>query len=256
MQVLTGALGAVGNPEAQAALVSAIKARPTDWPALSMLIPALDEASVPTLLAEETIQELGRQSQNPDIASTAQLTLGSMARNLAETSPERATSIVDSLIKQIDSSASADTTRQLLLALGNAGSAQAYPTVVRFMTDSSPALRGAAASALRWVASDRVDAQLTSVLTSDPEATVRREAAIALGFRQMTNDSFEAQKRAFLADQDDKVRLTLLRNLWKAQQAFPEALKLVKGAAMNDASQDVRKAATDILATNQEIDAK
>src|SRR5258705_8917523 len=73
MRVLTGALSVVGNPAAQAALVSAIKARSTDWPALSMLIPALDEASAPTPLAEETTRELASQSPNPDIASTAQL---------------------------------------------------------------------------------------------------------------------------------------------------------------------------------------
>jgi len=246
MRVLTGALGAIGNPEAQAALVGAIKARSTDWPALSMLIPSLNDAGAPTLLAEETIRELASQSPNPDIASTAQLTLGAMARNVAETSPERATMIVDSLIKQINSSPSAVTTRLLLLALGNAGSGKAYSTIAKFTSDSSPALRVAAAAALRWVDSDQADTQLIRVLTTDPESAVRLEAATALGFRQIKASSFEAQKQAFAMDKDEKVRLALLRNLWKGRSVFPEARELIEKAATSDASEEVRKAATEL----------
>ena len=248
MRVLTGALGAVGHQQAQAALVSAIRARSTDWPALSVLIPALNEASSPTQLAEDTVRDLAFQSPNAEIASTAQLTLGTMARNLAETSPERATKIVELFIKQIESSPSFEVTRQMLLALGNSGSTNAYSTISRFMTDSSPALRAAAAGALRWVASDQIDALLTRSLTSDPEASVRLESAVALGFREMTEGTFGAQKQAFLTDKNDKVRLALLSNLWKVHQAFPEVRKLVKEAATKDASQNVRKAAGDIMA--------
>ena len=251
MRVLVGALGAVGNQEAQAALVNAIKARSTDWPALSMLIPALNEAGAPTPLAEETINELARQSPNPDIASTAQLTMGAMAHNLNQTSPDRGRKIVDSLIKQIDSSSSADTTRLLLLALGNAGSARAYSTIARFTTDPSPSLRAAAASALRWVDSDQTDPQLIKVLISDAEPSVRLEAAIAFGFRKIDAKSFEAQKRALTIENDEKVRLALLRNLWKGRAAFPEARKLIEQAASSDTSEDIRKTAAGLLATDQ-----
>jgi len=174
-----------------------------------------------------------------------------MARNLANTSPERATRIVDSIIKQIDLSSSVDTTRQLLLALGNAGSAQAYPTIARFTTDSSPLLRAASASALRWVDSDQSSALLIKLLSSDPEPSVRLEAARALGFRQINANSFEAQKQSFAIEKDEKVRLALLRNLWKARAVFPEARQLIEKAATSDVSEDVRKASTELLATDQ-----
>ena len=68
----------------------------------------------------------------------------------------------------------------------------------------------------------------------------------------MTDNTFEAQKQAFMIDKDDKVRLALLSNLWKVHQAFPEARKLVKEAATKDTSGDVRKAAEDIMAINPE----
>src|SRR5581483_10192583 len=235
MRVLTGALGAVGNSEAQAALVTAIKARPTDWPALSMLIPALNQASIPTPVAEAAIRELASQSQNPEIASTAQLTLGAMARNLSNTSPGRAANIVDSLVNQINSSTSPDTTRQLLLALGNAGSVKAYSTIARFTTDSLPGVRAAATAALRFINTDQAEKQLIKILGSDSDPSVRLEAANAFGYRQVNASSFAAQRQAFATDKDDKVRLSLLNNLWNVRRAFPEARKLVQEAAAKDA---------------------
>src|SRR5262249_5019458 len=152
---------------------------------------------------------------------------------------------------QVDSSSSTDTTRLLLLALGNAGSARAYSTIARFTADSSPAVRAAAATALRWIDSDQAGSQLIKVLTSDSEAGVRLEAATALALRKTDTTSFEAQKRALALDDDDKVRSALLRNLWKSRVIFPEARRLVETAATSDSSEDVRKTAKELLATDQ-----
>jgi HEAT repeats len=247
IRILTGALSAIGHREAQAAFVTAIRAHAQDWPALAMLIPALSQASSPTQLAEDTLHDLAFNSPNPDIASTAQLSLGSMARNLAETSPERTARIVEQFIKQIESSRYTDVTSQTLLVLGNAGAVQAFPTVARFMTDSSTALRAAAATALRWIESDQADVLLTKALGSDPDAGVRLEAAVALGFREMSEATLRAQKQALLKDKDEKVRLAVLNNLWKAHEAFPEVRRLVKQVAAKDVSKNVRKAAEEIV---------
>jgi sulfur relay (sulfurtransferase) DsrC/TusE family protein len=71
---------------------------------------------------------------------------------------------------------------------------------------------------------------------------------MALGFREMSAASFAEQKRIFLTDKEDQVRLAVLRNLWRAHQAFPEVRRLVKEAAGKDRSPEVRKAATAIIA--------
>jgi len=248
MRVLAGALGAVGRPEAQAALATAIKSRSADWRALSSLIPTLGMVESPTQLAEDTLLDLASSSPIPDIASTAQLSLGIMARNLTGTSPERAAKIVDLFIGKIGASPSQDTTRQLLLALGNAGSARALPTITQFITDPSAAVRSAAVLALRFIDSSQADDLLIKALTSDPEDTVRLEAATALKFREMNADTFEAQKRVFLTDNAVSVRLAVLNNLWQAHEKFPEAYKLVKRAAVKDVSKDVHQAAANIIA--------
>ena len=247
-RILTGALGAVGHRDAQAALVMAIRARRQDWPGLSLLIPALAGVPAPAQITEDLLVELAFDSTSSEIASTAQLGLGGIARNLAETSPERAASIVDRFVKQLQPSVTADAVRQILLVLGNTGSARALPTIARYTVDPSPALRAAAVGGLRWIASDQVDPMLIKSLTSDAEAEVRLEAAAALGFREMTEPLAKAQEQAFVTDSDENTRLALLRNLWKAHKAFPEVRKLVKQASIDDRSQEVRKAAAQIVA--------
>jgi hypothetical protein len=249
MRTLTAALGAVGHARAQQALVNALRARPQDNAALRLFIPALGEASRPTPLAEAALRDLAFDSSNSsgrETAAMAQLALGAMAQTLATTAPERAKSLVERFLKELVSASSEQAIRQWLLVLGNAGADQSLPAIARFTDHPSPTLRAAAVSSLRWIEAGRADELLAKALTSDPEATVRAEAAAALSHREMNAATFEAQKRAFQTDKAVNVRLTLLRNLWRAQGTFPEARKLVEAAA-KDESKEVRKQAQAIL---------
>lgn len=250
MRTLTAALGAIAHTEAQQALVNAMRARRQDNAALRLLIPALGEASKPATLAEEELRDLAFGSSNSagqEIASMAQLALGAMAQTLATTAPDRAKSLVERFLKELASASSDQAIRQWLLVLGNAGADQALPAIARFTDHPSPALRAAAVSSLRWIEEGRADELLAKALTSDPEATVRSEAAAALSSREMNAVTFEAQKKAFQADKATNVRLTLLRNLWRAQGTFPEARTLVEAAAAKDESKEVRKQALAIM---------
>jgi HEAT repeat protein len=249
MRVLAEALGAVGHTRAQEALVSAIRARPDDWPALAILIPALGTLISPTDKAEQTLRELANSSR-PEIASTAQLSLGIMARDMSEDAPERAARIVEWASHELESAPSAEAKRQMLLVLGNAGSARSLPAVASYLRDPEPTLRAAAASALRWIPPGEADRLLLTALASDADADVRLEAAIALGLRATEGANFAVQKQVFFADGDVKVRLAVLRNLWKARESFPEARRLVREAAAKDTAAAVRKAAAEIIADN------
>jgi HEAT repeat protein len=122
------------------------------------------------------------------------------------------------------------------------------PTITPFIADPSAAVRSAAVLALRFIDSSQADDLLIKALTSEPEDTVRLEAATAMKFREMNADTFEAQKRVFLTDNAVSVRLAVLNNLWQAHEKFPEAYKLVKRAAVKDGSKDVRKVSTNIIA--------
>jgi len=248
MSILPKALSINGHPQAQAALVEAIRAHSRDKSVLFQLLPSLATVDEPTPESEKTLMDLAFNSPVPEITSMAQLALGAQARRVARSSPERADKIVERFIQEIQSSSSPDQIRQLLLALGNAGSARALAEILRFATDPSPELRAIALHALRFIDSPEAEVTLVSALTSDKENSVRLAAAEALGFREMTKAMFKAQKEAFLKDPDANVRLRVLQNLWKVHEAFPEVRRLVKQAATNDSSKDVRKAAADIMA--------
>jgi HEAT repeat protein len=242
-RVLTEALGAVGSTQAQAALVSAVEARSGEWPALYQLIPALGLGANPTPEAVATIRGLAFASPDPRIASTAQLALGTMARNATGSSPERAAEIVDLILAHVDSASFAHDPGQLLLVLGNTGSERALPTITRFTDHAVSEVRAAAATALRFVETARAEALLLRMLSSDQDGAVRAAAAYALSFRALTHDAFQAQKTALLNDTDKDVRLAVLSNLGKALGARPEISSIIERVAREDPAPDVRDAA-------------
>jgi len=248
MRIISGALGVVGHPQAQVALVNAIRAHLNDSTVLLELVQNLGLVDSPTILTENTLRDLAANSKDKNVHAAALLALGNMARNLSAKSPARADKIVDWVIEEARSSSSEERMKLFLLVLGNSGSVRALPTIIRFVDNPSPVLRSAAVSGLRWIGSSKADNLLAQVLTSDPSTSVRVEAAFALSFRKLNSATFQAQKKAFLEDEAVLVRLAVLKNLWQVHKSFTEVCRLVRDAAINDPSKDVRKVAAEIIA--------
>jgi HEAT repeat protein len=238
--ILTRALGSIGNAQAQAALVAAINARPGDLVAVSNLIPTLAETPDPSVAAEAVIRQLSTGPADDSISATALLALGSMAHGLAKKSPARSSKIVHDLLRQTTVNQPEGHTHDLIEALGNTQSAVAIAALTAFTKNPAPQLRAAALDALRFMRSPGVDGLLLKGL-GDADGTPRLEAAYALSYRKMTAESFAAQKKALLADDNEKTRAVLLSNIWKSQQQFPEARVLVKSSADHDPSEYVSK---------------
>lgn len=247
MTLLPKALSTVGHTQAQAALVKAIKAHSKDINTLFGLINSLATVNKPTEQAEEALRNLAFESKDPDIRAMVQLALGAQSRRIAAFSPERAAKIVDRFIEELKHSSSPEMKKQLLLALGNAGSPRALPVISDFATSSSSGLRATALHAMRFIDSQEAEKLLINALRSDQDNSVRLSAASSLGYRKMTPTSFPIQRQIFLKDSDVNLRLKVLENLWKAHEAFPEVRILVKKAASDDPSEGVRKAAKNIM---------
>lgn len=248
MRLLTDALEAAGHAQAQAALVGAIRARRSDWPALALLIPALATAEVPTAETERLLLSLAFGGHDANVTAAARLGVGNLAGNLSEHAPARAAHLVERLLRELRAATSVESRWQLLLALGNAGTVEALPMLSRFLEDPAPELRAAAAWALRWIESPQADVLLTTkVLVTEKEAAVRLDAVRALGFRPRSGGNLDAQERALAAEPHAGVRLALLSNLWEARQSHPRALHLVQHAAAADPAPEVREAAAKIL---------
>lgn len=246
-RIVSGALGAVGHHQAQAALAHAIQARPNDTTALPALIAALGGVPQPTPETESAVRAVAVGSSDPNISGAAILALGSMAKNLAGKAPKRAAGIVDFLMQRAEASRSEEETQHLLRALGNTASSRALPLLERFAAAPSPALRAAAVDALRFITLPQVDELLRHALAADQDARVRLEAAFALGFRKPSIESFEAQKKQLAAESDEKVRVALLNNLAKMVPQFPSARSVLEHSAANDPSDYVRKVAAGLL---------
>jgi len=243
--LLAGALAAVGQPQAQQALVEALKERRHDEAAAQPLIMALGAVKKPTQATEDALAEIAWSTPETTLAKLAQLQLGALARTLKKRSPERAARIV--ALATIKLSARPGAEKQLLALLGNAGAESALPTLMQYLRRPLPDLRGRAALALRFIDGEQADEMLAQTLTSDADESVRAQAANALEFRSLTPRNLDAQKQALLKDQSDSVRLRVMRNLWRSHEAYPEVMALLKRAAM-DSSQEVRRAASQLLA--------
>jgi hypothetical protein len=244
MRHLADALSSVGHAAAQDALQQTLRARRADAAALAVLVPALAMVETPTLASEVVLREVAAQHLDPQVRASAELGLGTMAHQLAES--ERARGIVRDMAVRLDAATTAEARRHYLLVLGNAGAGESLERIARHLRAEEPQVRAAAAAALRWQPSARADELLGKTLASDAEAEVRVEAATALGFRTATAATFAVQKAVFANDKVVSVRLAVLHNLAKAMKTFPEARTVLTQAA-NDASAEVREEAAELL---------
>jgi hypothetical protein len=248
MRIISDALGNVGHLQAQEALVTAIRARLEEPAAVLKLLKSLGSADLPTRLAEETMRKLATSYPDWNISATAALSLGVMARKLVKTSPERSDRIIQWAISELNSSTTVNRKRLFILVLGNSGVVQALPAINKYVSDPSPGVRSSAASALRLIDSKKADELLTRFLLFDPAEKVRLEAVFAFSLRKFTPTVFDIHKQTFLKDRAEIVRLAALENIWNVHENFPEARRIVKQAADNDPSEEVRKAAKYIIA--------
>jgi hypothetical protein len=246
VRVLGPALADSGRPQAQAALVAVVRARRDDWPALAELLPALGRARAATPAVEAVLLELAAEGKD-EVRSTAQLALGTLAHGLAATDPARAEAIVSWALGRLRAARSPAERRQLLLVLGNAGSATAWPALRAALRDPAPEVRGGAMTALGGLRGAEADAALCAALTGDADAGVRLEAARALSGRPMTAAGLAAHARVVKQEASPGVRLAALRNLGRARPALPEAAELIRAAAANDTNPEVRGAAAELL---------
>ncbi len=256
-RILMDALGSAKCPEAQAALVNVIRSMSMDASLQAEILAKLAMTDQPTLLAENTLRDLAAQGPDRSTFGNAIVGLGTMAYKLRDRDPSRARKIVDWITAQIEPSTPEPVVKLLLMSLGNSGSVGALPTLAEYLGNPSTNLRSIATAGLRWIEDDRVDELLAGMLKSDPESSVRANAVFALGFRRPIPLTTDAQKAALARDSSALVRLSVLENFWKIRQELPDFNQLLKQTAESDASADVRKAASDMLAkSSQKIPTK
>lgn len=247
-QVLVASLGATGSKEAQAALVASLRAGEMSQEAKKHVIATLAMVAFPSDQAESALRSIRDESKAPELAATASLGLGIMAKALASRSPKRATAIVDEAITRALADEH-DEARLLadLAVLGNTASPRIQHDMMRWSRASSASVRASAAFGLRLVRTDEAEARLLEVLASDEDPAVRSRVASALSYRDPSARSLQVQRERVAADPDAGVRAALLRNLYAMRDLFPEVLAAIEERRQSDPEASVKRIADGLL---------
>lgn len=244
---ITDGLAAAGSPSAIAALASLAQDK-------ALLTELRIDALTALVLAQHPSQEAMRipvsmiDESNPEIRSVARFISGAIARAGRTQHPTEAEAIDKVLIERYRQAHDVHDLSDVLAALGNSGGPTTLRVIEDAIGDSRPAVRGAAARALRLAPGPEIDHLLSQAISSDPEGSVRSDAIFAVSFRRpLSSQLAETLVRAARSDPADYVRsnaITLLRRNPKASPNIGETLSWV---AANDVKPAIRHLANEAL---------
>lgn len=250
-RVLIRAMATIGSPAAQDAIVEVMRARAKDASFVMSIIPVLGMFDEPAAGTETALKRLAYHSNDQDIAFTAQLALGAMAGNLAEDDPERAQHIIDEFMSKYPSPSETQDISRVILVLSNARMEKYLPTLKMYAAHSMPEARSDAMYALRFFPGESVETILIHALTLDSDATTRFEAATSLRYMEASDRVVAALEGAYAKEQVGKIRIEILKSLWRSVRQHTEIRQIVQQAAEKDESDEVKKAARQILDERQ-----
>ncbi|MGH2898818.1 MAG: HEAT repeat domain-containing protein, partial [Solirubrobacteraceae bacterium] len=241
--IVAGALGSTGSPEAQAALRDAITALAGKRDHQDVLIAELGSLDNPDRATEAYARDIVAHPSDSEVRNVAQLALGNMARTLSASEPDRSEALVSEALQQSNSARTLDDRLASIYTLGNTGSSRAFAALHDAVGDPDFRVRMAAAAALRFVEGPDVEQQLLTLAATDPEPSVRAEAAQALRERSVAATTFDALAELVRREPSEAVRQTLVSVISARAEQFPGAVGVLDWVAQHDPKQDVRRTA-------------
>lgn len=242
---LIGALRDAGTPAAQATLRALLDKRGYTPEQRLEVARALGRVEAPDA---ESVAALASLVTDPVLGRQARYGLGSAAYRLRDKNPALAAQARDTLVARLDGATSDDERVMLLVALGNAGDPVTLTKVLPALTSGSPAVRTAAAQALRRMPADGpIDAALARAST-DPESKVRSSAMNAISERAPSDALVAAVIAASVSDGTFEVRLEAVRCAKSWLAARPELRPTLERIATGDPNADLRRIALEALA--------
>ncbi len=240
---LTGALSAVGSSASQQALLDAARAKQADARISTVLVSSLGLTKTPTSETFEGLKQLSKTAPEQEVRDTARLALGNLARTAAESDPSKASNFVAGELNGWKSATSSQDKIMTLLVLGNVGSPAILPAAKEALSDPDPAVRVAAASALRFVDSPEAELLLVDRVANDPDSRVRAQAIGSLALRFGTTQTRDVVVKASQTDPDEPVRMAGVQWMAGELPQAPDLAEALEVIAANDRAVGVRNAA-------------
>jgi hypothetical protein len=202
--VVVGALGEAGTPQAQRALVGLLDTGRIDDEHRVQAAVALGLTGSPT---SATLDSLAQLSQAHDeVGDTALLAYGNATLRASDEDPSDAARRVDDLLARLARATDDEERAVLLRALGNTGDPRILPALSTYVAVPSVLVRTAAVEALRLVPGD--EAMIISAL-ADGVLDVRAAAVFAAANHDM-NALRPALARALQRDREDSIRRAII----------------------------------------------
>lgn len=249
---LIQALNATATEQAQEVLASVGEASKESWPVMSRLIPALSLIENPTVRSESLLRSLAQQSTDSNIAETARLGLGNVAKQLAKSSPERALALANELVADVSKAGNSVAKAVAIEALGNTGHTESWATLSALVRQENVSIRQSAVYALRFLKDDASFEALIKSLKTDINESVRLDAAKALAFRSDSQNFVLRLLQCFNGEKLENIQIEILRTLWTNSQQDKRVIGLAQELSKLKTDRDIGKFAYSILLTKIE----
>jgi hypothetical protein len=166
LDAVSGALAAVGTPEAQQLLIQQLR---VGGETANQALMSLAFVTRPTVEAVAAVEQLAARPSSP-LYRQATLVLGALAQRLQGTEPLRARNIAQRLVRELSSTSDVEQLELYLNALGNAGTAAELRSLTPYLSHPSAEVRLATVDALRKQPARQVEGQLRAlaILERDP----------------------------------------------------------------------------------------
>jgi HEAT repeat protein len=243
--MMLAALRDAATPAAQRVLADMSKpSSPLDAPERLEAARSLSRVERPTA---ETVEALKQLRGDPLVGTQATFGLGSVLHKLKDTDTGLAQSARQALSQDLEGATTSYQRIAALTAFGNAGDVTLLEQIRQQMTSDDPAVRAAAATALRRIEGPDADA-LLATLAADPAIPVRYGAVDAIGERTSSASLAGALSPLALLDVDFKVRSSAVTILARWLPDLPALEGTLRKVADSDPHRDIRNTASAALA--------
>jgi hypothetical protein len=243
-RIVLDALGAADTPAAQSALATLAGNGKAAPPLRTIAAGALVQTKHPTAA---TIAALLRLLDDPEprVSREALFVAGAVGNQARATDPDGAAAVERVLLARLARCHGA-VCSDALIAIGNLASSGALPAIERSLREPDPAVRAAAARALRKLDVPAADRLLGSTMVGDRDAAVRAAAVRATAARSI-GPVAEPLARVIQADPVDYVRTDAIEAAARHVDESPAVSRALFAVAAADRSPGVQRLARSVL---------
>jgi hypothetical protein len=217
-------MGSAGSPHAQTGLREIIEMpRWTEEERRSQMI-SLSMVARPT---PDTLKFLRERFDDPEQNTQARYGFGTAIHNLKESDPKAAQQAFQELNEALKSATDPTKVQDLLSAVGNAGMAEGVAVAKNYVHAESPAIRAAAAEAVRFSPGPEADQMLAEMLQAEPSDVVRQSIMLSFKDRPASEGSIAILTEAARNDPSMATRQLAISALNSYASHLPELQLLV-----------------------------